>query len=275
MFEQIFNGISEFFSNVVPGQFCLSCFINGLFEGLAIGILALAAIAAAPAWLAVALVVGLAVLGAYGIAQLVNNWGTMSDEAKSHVLGGIVGGLLAGKFGPPLPPNPMVIPIPSVAFLDTGNTLVPVLVSGGGITVPAAVTGGASAGAAAVGAAGSSAMMTQKGGSDRSSKSRRQQNPEDTTVASEEEARQEALKRHGAADTDLQETKPVYGKNPNLKGPSGEPYEKVSTIDKNGQLIEIDHHKWGHKFPDGTYEYPHYHGPNGEHISYPPGGSSE
>lgn len=102
---------------------------------------------------------------------------------------------------------------------------------------------------------------------------RRSQSPKDTTVANEEEARKEALRRHGAADTELYEKKPVFGKNENLKGPKGQPYEKITTINKSGETIEIDHHKWGHNFPDGTYELPHFHGPEGEHISYPLVGS--
>lgn len=103
---------------------------------------------------------------------------------------------------------------------------------------------------------------------------RRAQSSKDVTLGSEEEARAEALKRHNAADPEVFEQKPVFGKNDNLKGPKGEPYEKITTINKSGDTVEIDHHKWGHEFPDGTYEYPHFHGPDGEHISYPPRGSS-
>ena len=101
---------------------------------------------------------------------------------------------------------------------------------------------------------------------------RRQQTGDDVTLPSQEEALQEALKRWGAADPTLYETQDVYGKNDNLKGPKGEPSEQVTTIDKDGNIVQFDHHNYGHQFDDdGTYEYPHYHGPNGEHISYPGG----
>lgn len=100
--------------------------------------------------------------------------------------------------------------------------------------------------------------------------SRRAQTSGDITLPNREQALREALERHGSADTSLYQTSDVYGKNDNLKGPNGEPYETVTSLDKDGNIIEIDHHKWGHQFPDGTHEYPHYHGPDGEHISYPP-----
>ena len=77
MFESIFNGISEFFSDVLPHTFCVPCFLKGLAEGFAIGVIALVAIAASPAWLAIALVVTLAAVGIYAVTKLVSNWHNM------------------------------------------------------------------------------------------------------------------------------------------------------------------------------------------------------
>ena len=49
---------------------------------------------------------------------------------------------------------------------------------------------------------------------------------QDVTAASQQEALEIALQRHGAVnDPALIETIPTYGKNPNLLGPNGEPYE--------------------------------------------------
>jgi len=128
MFERIFNGICEFFDELVPDEFCLSCFLKGLAEGLVVGLAALALIAAAPAWLAIALTIGLVAWGVYGAMQLVDSWPTMSDAQKSEALGNILGGLLAGRFGPKIPPKSM--PVPGVRWLTTpeGN-MVPVLVT--------------------------------------------------------------------------------------------------------------------------------------------------
>ncbi len=67
----------------------------------------------------------------------------------------------------------------------------------------------------------------------------------------------------------LKLTKIVF-KNPNLRGPNGEPSELLKGIDMNGNNVEILHHKWGHQFKDNnTFERPHFQGPNGEHLSYP------
>jgi RHS repeat-associated protein len=98
---------------------------------------------------------------------------------------------------------------------------------------------------------------------------RRKQTGGDVTYETEEQARAEALRRHGATPDAPYEATPVYGKNENLKGPKGEPSERVATINSEGELVEFDHHSNGHFFKDtNEYELPHYHGPNGEHISY-------
>jgi hypothetical protein len=62
----------------------------------------------------------------------------------------------------------------------------------------------------------------------------------------------------------------MWGKNPNLVGPKNEPWEIVRGLDRNGSVVELDHHANGHYFSDrNEYELPHYHGPNGEHLTYP------
>jgi hypothetical protein len=99
---------------------------------------------------------------------------------------------------------------------------------------------------------------------------RRKQLPNDITLASEEEARREAFRRMNipSENNDTFERITTYGGNPNLKGPKGEPYEIIKTLNSYGDIIDIEHHKWGHYFSDNnTYELPHYHA-NG-HVSYP------
>ncbi|MFD0143521.1 MULTISPECIES: hypothetical protein [unclassified Streptomyces] len=64
-----------------------------------------------------------------------------------------------------------------------------------------------------------------------------------------------------------------WGKNPNLYGPKGEPWELIQAIDSKGNEIEFHHHANGHYFkhkdPDQEqWSLPHYHGPKGEHIYY-------
>jgi hypothetical protein len=94
----------------------------------------------------------------------------------------------------------------------------------------------------------------------------------DVTFPTQESAMKEALSQYGAIDDPaLIEVKEVYGKNDALKGPNGEPYEVVHAMDENGNMIEIQHHKWGHTFNDvnpPVYEPPHYHGVTSPHIFY-------
>ncbi|WP_095987982.1 hypothetical protein [Cystobacter fuscus] len=127
MFERIFNGICEFFDDLLPDEFCLPCFLKGVAEGLLIGLGALILIASAPAWLAVALTIGLVAFGIYGAVQLVESWPSMSDAQKSEALGNVLGGLIAGRVGPTVPP--MRLPAPGVRWLSTPEGVaVPVLV---------------------------------------------------------------------------------------------------------------------------------------------------
>ncbi len=99
---------------------------------------------------------------------------------------------------------------------------------------------------------------------------RRTQTEGDVTLESESAARREAFRRNDVSTSEPNNftREKVYGKNDNLKGPKGEPSEVVKTKNLHGDDIEIDHHNHGHNFPDGTYERPHYQGPDGEHISY-------
>ena len=60
----------------------------------------------------------------------------------------------------------------------------------------------------------------------------------------------------------------MYGKNPNLVGGKGEPWEMVKGLNSDGELVEIEHRANGRFFSDNnTFELPHYHGPNGEHLT--------
>ena len=89
--------------------------------------------------------------------------------------------------------------------------------------------------------------------------------PKDVHVDSETEAMREVLRRHGVPEEnfDLIDRIPDY----KFHGPKGQPAEIIEALDKNGNLVVIDHHKWGH------IEYgvpPHYQGPKPDsiHIFY-------
>ena len=92
----------------------------------------------------------------------------------------------------------------------------------------------------------------------------------DRVFAAHDEARAQALSAHGVSDPSLVESSgPLYGKNPNLTGPKGEPWEQLNAINDDGDLVTIDHHANGHFFNDtNEWSLPHYHGPNGEHYFY-------
>lgn len=53
----------------------------------------------------------------------------------------------------------------------------------------------------------------------------------------------------------------------NSKSRSGILYQE-QIIRDNKTVGSVKLHPNGHKFPDGTYEIPHYHGKNGEHHAY-------
>jgi RHS repeat-associated protein len=99
----------------------------------------------------------------------------------------------------------------------------------------------------------------------------------DISLPSEEEARAEAYRRWGVKwppDPGLEpEETRIPGKNPNLLGPKGEPATEVTAITEDGRVVTIPHHRNGHLFTDvdpPVYEPPHFEGPHGEHIFYPP-----
>lgn len=228
------------------------------------------AIAAGTALAAAGVVAGGALLGAGIGLALAPEDASAGSQALSALKGAAAGAgaalaVMGAAFG-------------AAGAIACGGGAAAALATGGQMTVSSTAVNAVGAGMTGV-VAGTMAMaQAEQGGGGGGGRRRREQTGDDTTLKNQEEAQKEALKRHGAADPDdpqLIEKKDVYGKNENLKGPNGEPSEKVTTINKDGDAIEIDHHKWGHEFEDGTYEYPHYHGPNGEHISYPPEGSSQ
>lgn len=78
----------------------------------------------------------------------------------------------------------------------------------------------------------------------------------------------EAFARHGI-DPSIVEVATMYGKNPNLIGPKGQPWELISELDSNGEIMRFERHPSEHFFSDkNEFELPHYHGPNGEHLTY-------
>jgi hypothetical protein len=103
---------------------------------------------------------------------------------------------------------------------------------------------------------------------------RRVQTVGDMDFKSQAAARREAMRRFNVQTSKPNnfqiEIDPNSYKNPNLRGPNGEPSELLLGIDLHGNNVKILHHKWGHQFKDNnTFELPHFQGPNGEHLSYP------
>lgn len=161
------GGLQEGLSDSMDGysdtaktdEFCLGCFLKGFAEGALISLVAVAAIASAPAWLAVTLTVGLAAYGVYGLTQLAANWDQMDGKQKSEAAGGILGGLVGGRFGPKVPPKPLMVP--GVKMLATPDgQMIPVMV---GVPATAPLQGAASATGATAGA-GTVAMAATGGG---------------------------------------------------------------------------------------------------------------
>jgi hypothetical protein len=93
--------------------------------------------------------------------------------------------------------------------------------------------------------------------------------PNDAYFATQDEAKAAALQAYGVSDTSTVEVRTMYGKNPNLIGPNGEPWYQFDAINDDGDLVTIDNHANGHYFEDNnTYALPHYHGPDGSHFFY-------
>lgn len=90
----------------------------------------------------------------------------------------------------------------------------------------------------------------------------------DMQFRTQADALAEALSRHGI-DPTTAEARAMYGSNPSLLGPKGEPWAIVRGLDADANLVEFDHHANGHFFQDNnTFELPHFHGPRGEHFTY-------
>jgi hypothetical protein len=88
----------------------------------------------------------------------------------------------------------------------------------------------------------------------------------DVTVTSERAARRQAFRDLGIPTS--RGGRPfkritLFGRNPNLRGPRGEPYEELRVPGRP----PVKHHSRGHRFPDRT-TLPHYHGKEGRHIYY-------
>jgi RHS repeat-associated protein len=99
---------------------------------------------------------------------------------------------------------------------------------------------------------------------------RRLQLPGDTTNPSKRAALRAALRSKGipTSKSYIYEVTEKYGKNSNLLGPKGEPYQVIQIIDPATKetVGTLEYHKWGHVFEDNnTYEQPHYHGEDGSH----------
>jgi hypothetical protein len=83
----------------------------------------------------------------------------------------------------------------------------------------------------------------------------------------QDDARNAVLDAYGVSDKSLVDTHVMYGSNPNIKGPQGQPWEQLEAFDDSGRLVKIDHHANGHYFKDtNEYALPHYHGPEGHYF---------
>ncbi len=83
----------------------------------------------------------------------------------------------------------------------------------------------------------------------------------------QDDARNAVLDAYGVPDKSLVDTHVMYGPNPNIRGPQGQPWEQLEAIDDSGNLVKIDHHANGHYFADtNEYALPHYHGPEGHYF---------
>jgi hypothetical protein len=89
----------------------------------------------------------------------------------------------------------------------------------------------------------------------------------DTQFRTGADALAEALERRGIDPSTVEITQ-TYGKNANLLGPQGQPWQTVRGLNGEGDVVEFQGHPSGHFFEDGTFELPHYHGPNGEYPTY-------
>ena len=90
--------------------------------------------------------------------------------------------------------------------------------------------------------------------------------PRDHHVRSERAARRQAFRDHGIPTSTG--GRPftrvrLYGKNPNLRGRRGEPYEEIRVPGRPS----IKHHSNGHTFPNRQAPG-HYHGRSDRHIYY-------
>jgi RHS repeat-associated protein len=94
---------------------------------------------------------------------------------------------------------------------------------------------------------------------------RRRPSSGDMHFPSESAARKAAFKKYNirtSESNNFVRTKYPYGK--------GTDFEIIKAKDIKGGDVEIKHHMDGHIFKDNkTYELPHYHGPKGEHYTYP------
>ncbi|MEU4267965.1 putative T7SS-secreted protein [Streptomyces sp. NPDC026092] len=95
----------------------------------------------------------------------------------------------------------------------------------------------------------------------------------DVHFADHDSALAEILRRYDIEDPSYIMREEQWGKNPNLFGPRGEPWEIIRAIDSKGNEIEFHHHANGHYFKHSDPEQeqwslPHYHGPKGEHVYY-------
>jgi hypothetical protein len=159
-FVDLISDIDQSFKDVLPKHFCVPCFVKGVLEGVAVGALAvagLAALAAAAPLAATVTGVALAVIGIAGVVRLVSSWKGMSDQQKSEALGGLLGGAITGRFA-----GGTAVGVPSLELgaVPRGAATLELAVAGATISTPAATAAGAGIGAGA-------AMMMSSGGPDR------------------------------------------------------------------------------------------------------------
>jgi hypothetical protein len=185
LFEQLAGSIGSAFSDLLPTDFCLPCFLEGFAQGAAVGLLAgaltvagLAALAALAPAAATFAAITLAVVGVAGVIAALANMKNLNDKEKSRAWGELLGGAVGAIGGGGLAGKAVAgSSMPALSFeLAAGSEamLAPVVSSA---VIPAATAGQIGAGAA-VGAGGAMMMSGEGGGSDHSDVTRPSQQPD-------------------------------------------------------------------------------------------------
>ena len=108
MFGRLFKDITGAFADILPHQFSVPCFTQGLIDAaeddaeqdvaqdVIIGVVLAVATPEVAAVLVPLVPVAFMIYGDVGIAEMIANWHSMSDNAKSKAIGELLEGQLSG-----------------------------------------------------------------------------------------------------------------------------------------------------------------------------------